>query len=359
MYVTRPLSLYRSSPGAASEPLPEGPYSGYLVIQDKAYEAQVTTCCGMYRDQFLSNLPFPQNHLLRARPGLPLSANRYYVVHAKGKHAGMVYACSREEDKSNFLCCSSVNDVNPRPFGMGQFYARAVATDGFPPYFLRLKDWWLNTDFKRKPGLDIEPAAGVNEALRARMPDASFPISSQRSPAAVVGKWYTPFFFIKEELFRLKDQVKRSLFYEVTLEQFWEAIHFSENRSGEGRRTVEVRARVQTETAMLCGGELVGDVSPSADRVVWFRPAESVTGAVGLSSPIVERMRWEVARAGWVAGKSGVDVLEREEEYRGGSAWTAFGCFVLVERFSLRRLDGSLVLGCDFRYTNKIITKWE
>ncbi|CAA7407124.1 unnamed protein product [Spirodela intermedia] len=100
MYVTRPLSLYKASNGAASEPPPEGPHSGYLVIQDEAYEAQAEMigCCGMRKDQGLRNLLFPQNRLLTADmvfkaflvpvPGMPLSANRYYVIHPKGKMQG-------------------------------------------------------------------------------------------------------------------------------------------------------------------------------------------------------------------------------------------------------------------------------
>ncbi|CAA7407125.1 unnamed protein product [Spirodela intermedia] len=337
MYVTRPLSLYRTSRRAASEPPPEGPHLGYPVIQDEAYDAQTTICWGMCRKRMLANLPFPQNRLLTVGsdykaffvpvPGLPLSANRYYVVHPKGKNAGVIYACSGEGDKVDLFCCSHRYNRNTRPIVMGDvyqqvqvvrrrfygnFFAKAVAVDGIAPDFLRLSD------------------------EQDACPIQAIPICAQRSSVAVVGKWYTPFFFIKGELFGLKDQVERSFFYEVTLEQFWQATHF------------KVRAMVQTESAMLCDGELVGDISLSANGVVWFRPSESKSGAVGLSSAIVERMRWEVARGGW-----------REEEYSGGRTWSVFGCFVLVERFSLRRLDGSLVLGCNFRHTNKIITKWE
>lgn len=100
MYVTRPLSLYKSFPNVASDLPPEGPHSGYLVIQDEAYEAQTkATCCGMTPpNPLLANPPFPQNRLLFLDeeyeavmvpvPGVPLSANRYYVVVPKGKFTG-------------------------------------------------------------------------------------------------------------------------------------------------------------------------------------------------------------------------------------------------------------------------------
>ncbi|KAJ0094779.1 hypothetical protein Patl1_16575 [Pistacia atlantica] len=63
MYVTKPLSMLKKSPAALSEPPPEGPNSGILVIQDE----ETPTCCfGLSRDDKLQNLPFPQNKNLTA-----------------------------------------------------------------------------------------------------------------------------------------------------------------------------------------------------------------------------------------------------------------------------------------------------
>ncbi|CAL1392390.1 unnamed protein product [Linum trigynum] len=99
MYVTRPLSLYRRDPSAASLPPPEGPNSGVLVIQDE--EAQPTCLFGLMNSSRVTDLPFPQNKNLQVRYtkrtgehrrvethrvvfvpvlGRPLSANRYYVI---------------------------------------------------------------------------------------------------------------------------------------------------------------------------------------------------------------------------------------------------------------------------------------
>ncbi|CAN1296168.1 hypothetical protein LINPERPRIM_LOCUS23052 [Linum perenne] len=107
MYVTRPLSLYRRDPSAASLPPPEGPNSGILVIQDE--EAQPTCFFGLCNSSRVRDLPFPQNKNLQVRYtkqygehrhveihrvvfvpvlGQPLSANRYYVIKRHGKRKG-------------------------------------------------------------------------------------------------------------------------------------------------------------------------------------------------------------------------------------------------------------------------------
>lgn len=106
MYVTRPLSLYRKSPEALSLP-PEGPNSGYLVLQDE--ESETTCCFGMCKEPDIKDFPFPQNKNLIVRyttgagenqytindevlfiPVInqPLSQNRYYVIKRKGRHRG-------------------------------------------------------------------------------------------------------------------------------------------------------------------------------------------------------------------------------------------------------------------------------
>lgn len=109
MYVTRSLSHYKSSPEALYLP-PEGPNSGYLVIQDQ--ESETYSCFGLCKNRYLPGLPFPQNKTLTTQyssgsgehnntsynkvvliPVLnqPLSSNRYYAIKPNGSHKGYVY----------------------------------------------------------------------------------------------------------------------------------------------------------------------------------------------------------------------------------------------------------------------------
>ena len=90
--------MYMRSPELLSLPPPEGPNSGYLVLQDE--ESIQTTCFGMCRDIWVKQLPFPQNMDLTVTytedinddvtfiPVLdqPLSSNTYYVIHRSGRH---------------------------------------------------------------------------------------------------------------------------------------------------------------------------------------------------------------------------------------------------------------------------------
>lgn len=80
---------------------------------------------------------------------------------------------------------------------------------------------------------------------------------------------------------------------------------------------------------------------------------------VGLSSAIVDHMRWLLEEGGWVSGDESEVKVERVEENSSGNRWRKFGCYVLVASFLLRRLDGTLVLKCSFRHTQRIKCKWE
>lgn len=51
--------------------------------------------------------------------------------------------------------------------------------------------------------------------------------------------------------------------------------------------------------------------------------------------------------------------VERVEEITSENGWRKFGCYVMVESFFLRRMDGSLAWRSDFRQTDKIRCKWE
>lgn len=100
----------------------------------------------------------------------------------------------------------------------GYFNAKSVATLGFPPSFLRRKEWPIYT--KTPKNYQLSEALGINADLRARFPEFDFPLSNRSSEAVVVGKWYSLFMFIR--VGTLKDQIKRSIFYQTTLEQRWE-----------------------------------------------------------------------------------------------------------------------------------------
>ncbi|XP_052200041.1 uncharacterized protein LOC127806662 isoform X2 [Diospyros lotus] len=342
MYVTRLLSRCLRSPEYLSLP-PEGPNSGYLVLQDE--ESETTTCFGLCKDRYMSDLPFPQNKDLTIRyssgsgknrhvslygivliPVLnqPLSSNRYYAMKPHGSHKGL-------------------------------FTATSIAPDGFPPYFMRRKGWEIYTGTPKN--YKLAEALGVNNGLRSRLPDFNFPPHYKTSGAIVVGKWYCPFMFIRDGKF--KDQMKRSMFYEMTLEQRWEQIFACENDSSQGN-AVTVDATVQIETAFIEGREATWDESNQANGVVWFRSfGAGGETTIGLSSLIVYRMRWEQQRAGWTSSGTGFVRVSRTEEFAGSGGWKKYGCYLLVERFVLKRMNGSLSLACDFKHTHVVGSKWE
>ncbi|XP_039059090.1 uncharacterized protein LOC120202789 [Hibiscus syriacus] len=150
----------------------------------------------------------------------------------------------------------------------------------------------------------------------------------------IVGKWYKPFVFVKD--CSLKVQMEKSLFYNVSLERLWEKIYSWENDGG-GRK---------------------GDVVALSVEIKRGGFVQIGLGGIGLSSVVFEGMRWWEESVVWV---DGVEKVEKVVEIGGGKGggWRRFDCYVLVERFDLRRLDGTLVLNCDFRHTHEIRIKWE
>lgn len=368
---------------------PEGPNSGILVIEDEEAEAQARCCWGLCKNTMMSALPFPQNRKIRVQystgsgehrrthcdefffipvVGQPLSSNCYHVIKARGKHKGKTCECSKEEDMSTFCLCTRVNDVKPSPFDCrniyqqveivrqhrGRFHAKALALDGYPPWLLRRRGWQAFTSVPTN--FYLNEALGVNTTLRAQMPNLKFPISNKYSPAVVVGKWYCPYIFIREDE-SVKDQMRSSMFYEMTLEQFWENIYTAENFHGTEGNVVEVGVSVIKEMPLLNGDEVVSDNIEAVDGIIWFKALKTTARGLGLSLPIWEGMKWEEERGGWVG--SAEERVERVESYDGHGGWRMFGCFVLVERFVLKRMDGSLALTYDFRHTNKVSTRWE
>ncbi|GAB4840215.1 hypothetical protein Ancab_020980 [Ancistrocladus abbreviatus] len=389
MYVTRALSLYRRSPEALFSQPPEGPNSGYLVLQDE--ESTSTVCFGLCNSHSLEGLPLPQNKRISVRQpsgdseahypmffipviNQPLSSSRYYVIKAYGNHEGEAYASSKEEDKVALcFCCRYAPDQQPRALdpldsdqqfeilhttacGTNQFSAKSVTAAGIPPGFLRTGRWevWTSTPKHYTLG----EAAGLNSSLRHRLPDLYFPSSPDFSEFQVVGKWYCPFMFVKE--WTPKEQMKKSMFYEVTLEQRWERIFCRESNYNEGN-IVPFDVIVPTQVVTIAGREAVQDEKYEANSVMWFKSIGSAgleTG-LGLSSLVFQRMIWEQERFGWVSKKDKQARVAKVEEYGGIGPWRKFGCYVLVERFVFKRMDGSSAITFDFKHIHQIKVKWE
>ncbi|KAL6900810.1 hypothetical protein ACP4OV_005486 [Aristida adscensionis] len=378
MYATKPLSLFKSHPAAASRPPPEGRNSGYLVVKgadDDGDDDGETCCWGTCGGTRVRSLPFPQNRVLTVRytehhgessttysdavvfvpvPDQPLSSNRYYAVVATGRRRGLVRACSREEDMVTCCFCRCIRDVEPRPFDPadvyqqmeivqrrpGRFTARAVAGDGFP-YFLYRKKYWRVYASKPK-GFALGEARGLDAGLRTRQLTAGLVAGAFSAPAntaAVVGRWYCPFYLVKEDGGGVApaEQMERSAFYEVALEQRWEAVHANGGGSKLASKKALIGGSVEVTQEAAAGSSRYGD------GYVWFRAAASGQ-RVGVCTSVWERMRWEEYRGGWV-----------DEEEDAGNV--AGGSLVLVERFVVKRMDGSILVAFDFVHLNKVRAK--
>ncbi|XP_020110328.1 uncharacterized protein LOC109725526 [Ananas comosus] len=392
MYTTRPLSTFRGSHG---ERRSEEPFSGSLFLDDQSeFNILSSSCCWAKNvKEPLKNLPFPQDRIITIKysprgeknikrankatvffvPVLnqPSSAsfNRYHVIIAKGRNKGKVYVCSKEGIGA---CCScrGEGDVKPRPFDHrdvhqqmeivcekeGLFTAKSVAHDGQPPWLLGSKYWKA---YASKPkNCHLSEALGLRQPLRSCLPDLNFPIHARDCPKVTIGKWYCPFVFVKEAG-GLDVQMKRALYYEMTLEQFWKEIYTCENNSGE-ERTVEVNALVESKAVFVDGKEVGQDNKRRRDGFIWFAPFESKPKGVGLSLAIRERMIWEQKKGGWIGDDEDEEVERIVREFGGeNNMWRRFACYILVERYVLKRVDGSLALTFDFRHLIKFRTKWE
>ncbi|KAI3699169.1 hypothetical protein L2E82_43258 [Cichorium intybus] len=280
------------------------------------------------------------------------------------------FACSKEEDMMSCCLCNCVIDVKPRPLDPhdmyqqfeiipyktffkddGIFYARSIMGDGYPPNFLRKKGWEIYTNAPKN--FELHEAKGINDALRSRLPEFRFPHSTKTSNSVVVGKWYCPFMFIKEG--RLTDQVEASIFYEMTLEQKWKQVFEQKNEHNNKGSVVYIEASFPTEAVFIGDGcrEAVWDERNMLDNgVIWFNCREGDNENeefVGLNREIVERIKWEEERFGWVGStEKRIESVNRKEKFEGTGRWKRFGCYVLVERFVLKRMDGSLVLAYEF-----------
>uniref|UniRef100_A0A803QPT4 Reverse transcriptase domain-containing protein n=1 Tax=Cannabis sativa TaxID=3483 RepID=A0A803QPT4_CANSA len=282
-------------------------------------------------------------------------------------------ASSTEDDMGTCCCCTYIKDVKSRPLDpsdvlqqveiiqknpRGRFTAESVAENGFPPTFLRRK-WNLYMETPRH--YQLHEAPGLNSSLRSQLPDLKI-----LSKTVVVGKWYCPFMFVKElGGLKLKQQMKNSMFYEMTLEQRWDKVFECDN-VGNSMKMVSVDVFVNNEEACVNGKEAICEWGHVDDGVIWFRSStEGDKGEVqsgrllGLSKLIMDRIKWEEERVGFSVDEIKGQVKVKRTEKFDGNEWSKFSCYVLVERFVLKRVDGIVLLTLDFKHTNQIRCKWE
>ncbi|KZV18637.1 hypothetical protein F511_03531 [Dorcoceras hygrometricum] len=367
MYVTRPLSQLRKFPELVSES-PEGPNSGYLVIQDE--ESETYSLLGLFKNHTLKELPFPQNKELTYTTSDSRSIrNVFYLFFFKVIFRALIQIeLVALHDRSH----TSINDAKPRqcdprniyqqfwigPYESvfttrGYFMAKSVASDGFPPSFLRRKGWTMH--MKTPKDFNLGRAQGVDCQLRARLPVLPH-LSLPRSEPVVVGKWYCPFIFVKDD--RLTDQMESSMYYEMTLEQRWERIFTCQNNAG---NLVAIDVILENEEVFVLRTKGVMNERNTVDGIVWFASSGNLGGqtSFGLRVEVVQRMKWEQERGGWIGGEENEVKIKRTEEYKEGGQWREFGCYVLVERFKLKRMDGSLAMEYDFKHLHQIKSLWE
>lgn len=123
MYITRRLSEYRRNPSELTQPPPEGPSSGVLVIHDQHSQIQSTCCFGSCEvvECNHSGLPLTQNLKLAVLfnsggddstndpivfiPVLdkPLSSNCYYAIRRRGKYSGYDFYSSKSEKVESWI----------------------------------------------------------------------------------------------------------------------------------------------------------------------------------------------------------------------------------------------------------------
>ncbi|OMO75445.1 hypothetical protein CCACVL1_16166 [Corchorus capsularis] len=408
MYVTRPLSWYKRFPAELQKsPSAEGPNSGILVIQDRDEEEDTAPLCcfglckaNSYR--WLTQLPFPQNKEVKIHiddnphdliqlsghgvffiPVLdkPLSSNCYYVLQSRGRRKGKAFKSSKMDEHVYGDCLGEKHypsdkpqpadnrDIYqqfkidpPRRYSLN-FIGKSVASDGVPPDFLRFFEAVTITSNSRN--FTLSEARGLDIELRTRLPEFNFPLSCKTSDPVVVGKWYCPFIFIKDG--KPKDQMRKSMYYEMTLEQRWEQVLACDNGDNYNEDdAVGVDVKVEREVFRV-GGDIneafrYGSVRVD-DGVMWFKSCKKEAGRevdIGLSLAIFERMKWEQERFGWSSDEKREVRIERVEKFGNeGKIWKKFGCYILVERFVLRRMDGSLAFAYDFKHTHQIRSKWE
>ncbi|KAL3835216.1 hypothetical protein ACJIZ3_009952 [Penstemon smallii] len=361
--------------------VPEGPNLGFLLIKDVRTKV-VPSCFGFCQRQVvISPVMIPNNYdwtvtsrgsgfyarksiILIPVLNQPLSSNRFYAIAGEGRYKGEAFTCSRH----------TFTRLNPTPLNPQNIYqqveishphpardhkVKSVASDGFNPDIYGLAELCLHASIPHH--FELSEARGINSTLRARLPNLDCSLLSKCTKPVIVGKWYCPFMFVKEG--RVRDQVERSLYYEMTLEQRWEQAYTCK-KSDENLRTDSVTIEVEKEEVFIAGmcKAMCSEKNVTDDGVIWFTSYGTEGGGgglgLGLRVEVVERMKWEQERGGWKNGKD-FKVPVKIESHKRKEEWNELGCYVLVERFNFRRMDGSLAMTYDFKHTHQIKTIWE
>ncbi|XP_020554894.1 uncharacterized protein LOC110013177 [Sesamum indicum] len=154
--------------------------------------------------------------------------------------------------------------------------------------------------------------------------------------------------------------MRKTLFYELSLKQWWERIYSAENENQENN-VVVVDARVKRLLCLVLGMEAEKDGREDGDGFVWFKVKGDCKRrvSVGLSCAVYEKMRWVQGTRGWFDGERDVRVCGSKEIGSSSNGWRKFCCYVLVESFVVRRMDGSLLINFSFRNTDRIECRWE
>ncbi|CAN7064132.1 unnamed protein product [Brassica oleracea var. botrytis] len=227
---------------------------------------------------------------------------------------------------------------------------KPVDPNAILPAFL-MRSWTIenSTSTLRDFGL-IDDAKGLNVELRSTLPGLDMSV--------VVGKWYVPFLFVKEG--DIIDQVKISMYYNMTLQQRWEEVFFYENVRNEDCIQVVVDVNLEAEVIKVEGQKInIGTTYLDAKGIVWFQvfDHEGKNKKIGLRSMIVERMESEEENFGWKKIDGNLLTVKKLDRFECGSShWKSYKCYVLVESFELKRMDGSLVLTYEFRHADKLRT---
>ncbi|XP_057828330.2 uncharacterized protein LOC131039558 [Cryptomeria japonica] len=237
------------------------------------------------------------------------------------------------------------------------FTSECIASDGFPPKLLRMKDWTAVVRDMRG-NHRLAHVRGENTDLRAQLPSFEFPLLQRRSPLVRVGEWYCPFIFINEFGTNLRDpkiQLMECPFYKMVLEKFWEVIYSTQCMTGQD---VDVEKTLTVEEVLLFGEEVTEEIRNNDGSVLFKgvgKQSEQATG-VKLSWPIIAKIRADQDRYGLKQGGGDVRV---KKSFRGTGTEGKFACYVVVERYVLKRMDGSIALTYSFRNSNQIKEKWE
>ncbi|OMO75447.1 hypothetical protein CCACVL1_16168 [Corchorus capsularis] len=302
MYVTRPLSWYKRFP-AELQKCPSAEGQNYRKTFKSCRREDMPTDCYGNRDYSIVNKPQPADH-----------RDIYQKFKFYSRHWTM------------------------------DFSGISVASDGIPPSFLRV--FSANT-LTAACNFELGEARGLDIELRTRLPEFDFPLSCKTSERVVVGKWkavksskcdedkpeaadHGNFKFYSRQLTvdfsgktvasdsagviprlflgvfkdgKPEDQVAKSTYYEMTLEQRWEQVFACDNIIGDYNEVnvVVVDVKVEREVFRVGGnekealryGSVMGD-----NGVMWFKSCnkEGKEEDIGLSLAIVERMKWEQER---------------------------------------------------------------